>query len=524
MPVDHTRTPGKRADERLLAMLGAVEVGLWYCDLPFDELQWEPMVKKHFWLPPDARVTIETFYERLHPDDRERTRAAIEHAIATREPYDIEYRTVAPPDAPHAGAVRWVRAIGYTGYDATGRPVRFDGVTVDITAEKRAALALAESESRFRHMADHAPVMIWVTRPDGWCVYLNQQWYDFTGQQAHEAEGYGWLEVVHPEDRPRAEENFRAANARREPFHADYRLRRADGAYRWCVDSAAPRFGPEGQYLGYVGSVIDIHERAEAAVERSRLLEAEREARAEAERANRVKAEFLAVMSHELRTPLNAIDGYAELLELEVRGPLNDVQRDDLRRIRRSQKHLLGLINAVLNYARVEAGRVDYRLADLQVSEILDAVEPLIGPQIARQGLVLERPAADSRLFVHADQEKVLQILLNLLSNAVKFTPPGGCIRLAAARGPEDTVHVEVSDSGIGIPAEKLITVFDPFVQVDARLTRQNHGVGLGLAISRDLARGMDGDLTAMSEVGRGSVFTLSLPVARGVAVARAGG
>jgi PAS domain S-box-containing protein len=493
-------------------MLGAVDVGLWYCDIPFDELQWERKVKEHFWLPPDARVTIDTFYERLHPDDRARTRAAIDRSIAAHEPYDIEYRTVAPPESPDAGAVRWLRAIGYTGYDERGTPVRFDGITVDITRQKRVALALEESESRFRNMADNAPVMIWVTRPDGHCIYLNQQWYDFTGQTPGAAEGYGWLDAVHPDDRARAEENFLAANATLSPFRADYQLRRADGAYRWCVDSAAPRFGPDGQYLGYVGSVIDIHERTEAAAERTRLLDAERAARAEAERANRAKAEFLATMSHELRTPLNAIDGYAELLELEVRGPLAPAQREDIGRIRRSQKHLLGLINAVLNYARIEAGRVELRIADLQASLLLEAVEPLILPQVARKALRFERPPVDPALFLRGDQEKVLQILLNLLSNAVKFTPGGGRVTMTAVAGPDGTARLTVADTGVGIPAEKLAAVFDPFVQVDSQLTREHHGVGLGLAISRDLARGMGGDLEARSELGRGSAFTLVLP------------
>ena len=247
---------GARPTSRRDEMLAAIDVGLWYCDLPFDVLEWDATVKRHFWLPPDALVTIETFYARLHPDDHERTRLAIERSIASHAPYDIEYRTVAPDDHPQPGEERWIRAMGYTAYNDADQPIRFDGVTVDITAQKRYETELGESEARFRNMADNAPVMIWVTDAAGRCVYLNRQWYEFTGQTEAEALGMGWLEAVHEDDRASSSAIFLEANLRRAPFRLDYRLRRADGIYRWAVDAAAPRIGPSGEYLGYVGSVI----------------------------------------------------------------------------------------------------------------------------------------------------------------------------------------------------------------------------------------------------------------------------
>ena len=500
--------PSSRRDE----MLAAIDVGLWYCDLPFDVLEWDATVKRHFWLLPDAVVTIETFYDRLHADDRQRTRDAIEHAIAAKSPYDIEYRTVPAPESPEAGQERWVRAIGYTAYDDDGRPIRFDGVTVDITPQKRAAEALAESEARFRNMADNAPVMIRVTNAAGECVYLNRQWCEFTGQPPATALGVHWLDAVHPDDRTLTEETFRGANARRVPYHFDYRIRRADGVYRWAVDAASPRFGPGGEYLGYIGSVIDIHERKESEAERLRLLDAERAARGEAERANRAKADFLAVMSHELRTPLNAIDGYAELLEMGVSGELAPGHAYYVARIRRSQRHLLGLINSVLNFARIEAGHIDFDIRSVAVTELLAAAEPLIMPQLAARPLAFQVDAADGTLAVRADPEKVTQILLNVVSNAVKFTPPGGSVTVQAEPAGDALVHISVTDTGIGIPSDRLEAVFDPFVQVDARLTREQSGAGLGLAISRDLARGMGGELTALSQLGHGSTFVLALP------------
>jgi signal transduction histidine kinase len=222
-------------------------------------------------------------------------------------------------------------------------------------------------------------------------------------------------------------------------------------------------------------------------------------------------------MSHELRTPLNAIGGYAELLEMEVRGPLRPEQRADLERIQRSQRHLLGLINGVLNYARVDAGAVHYDVADVDLEEVLVTCEALVAPQVRANGLTLQHDACDPALRVRADREKVQQIVLNLLSNAVKFTDAGGRIEVscaAAAGAPHGEVRLTVGDTGRGIPADKLASIFEPFVQVDARLTRTQEGTGLGLAISRDLARGMSGDLTAESTLGVGSRFTLILPAA----------
>ncbi|HEX8906432.1 MAG TPA: HAMP domain-containing sensor histidine kinase, partial [Longimicrobiaceae bacterium] len=238
--------------------------------------------------------------------------------------------------------------------------------------------------------------------------------------------------------------------------------------------------------------------------------EAER-ARAEAEHASRAKRDFLAVMSHELRTPLNAIAGYAQLIEMGIHGPVTDAQREALERIGRSQKHLLALINDVLGFARLEAGQVQYAMADVPVAGVLAEVESVVAPQAAAGGLSFHRGACDPALAVRADADRVRQVLLNLLANAVKYTSAGGAVRLECHDAGRD-VLIHVRDTGMGIRAERLPHIFEPFVQGERALNRPDEGVGLGLAISRELARGMGGELTVESEAGKGSTFTLALP------------
>jgi signal transduction histidine kinase len=254
------------------------------------------------------------------------------------------------------------------------------------------------------------------------------------------------------------------------------------------------------------------------AFERARLHEAEHaarmeaeEARARADEANRAKMEFLAVMSHELRTPLNAIAGYSELLEMGIHGPLTDAQRDAIARIQRSERHLLGLINDVLNFAKIDAGHIDIEIGPVAVHETLTALEPLVAPQVRAKRLAYRYEPCSDDVVARADPEKVRQILLNLLSNAIKFTESRGRIILRCTTE-ASLVRLHVADTGIGIPPDKIDRIFEPFVQLRPGRTRTHDGTGLGLAISRDLARAMHGEISVESMPGVGSTFTLTLP------------
>ena len=253
---------------------------------------------------------------------------------------------------------------------------------------------------------------------------------------------------------------------------------------------------------------------AAIAMDNARLIEAARSARDEAEKANKTKSEFLAAMSHELRTPLNAIGGYTDLLAGEIRGPINEVQRGDLERIKRNQHHLLSLINDILNFAKLEAGRVQFDPTDISINETLGELEALVAPQLEQKKLRYKYDCSDASYTAYTDPERLQQILLNLLSNAVKFTPAGGNVTVTC--GPRGArMEVKVTDTGVGIPPDKLDHIFEPFVQLARGQTSGVEGTGLGLAISRDLARAMGAELSVESRLDAGSTFTLSLPRGR---------
>jgi PAS domain S-box-containing protein len=328
-----------------------------------------------------------------------------------------------------------------------------------------------------------------------------------------------FLSSIHPEDRERVEGEIARTLADRMPtYHIKYRFRRADGAVRWLEGFGRLSTNEDGEPVSLLGVSHDVTDREE-------LLAGEQQARRDAEAANAAKAIFLTTMSHELRTPLNAVSGYVDLLEMGVRGPITDAQREDLRRIRRASQHLLSLINDILNYARLEAGSVDLHLSDITLADALAGMEVLIAPQLRAKGVTYEYRACDESLCVHADREKLDQILLNLVGNAVKFTERDGHITLSCSA---DDAHVRVivEDTGRGIPRAKLQSIFDPFVQVDRHLTpERQQGVGLGLAISRDLARAMHGDISVESDAGQWATFVLTLPLtASGAASNRGSG
>jgi PAS domain S-box-containing protein len=372
---------------------------------------------------------------------------------------------------------------------------------------EQARANLQESEARYRFLANAIPVQVWTATPDGSLDYISDLTAEYFGKRPEEVVGEQWLAMLHPEDVRRTVERWMQSLRTGEPYEAEFRLfSAAHQAYRWHLTRATPQRDAQGTIIRWFGTNTDIEDRKRAESELQRLT-------FEATEANRAKSDFLAAMSHELRTPLNAIGGYAQLIEMGVRGPINEEQRIDLLKIQRSKNHLDTLVSDVLNFAKLGSGRIEFRTRPIGVRQTVDAVLEMVAPQIAIKGLHLQTTAVPNDLSMMADQDKARQILLNLFANALKFTPPDGTISLDVRTEP-GVVLVSVSDTGIGIPGDHLERIFEPFVQARRAVNPSDHGFGLGLAISRQLARAMGGDLTVRSAVTEGSTFTLTLPQA----------
>ena len=364
--------------------------------------------------------------------------------------------------------------------------------------ESRALLQAREAE--LRTLANTIPQIAWMADAEGNPFWYNDRWYEYTGQARDQNLAALGAMALDPAQLAGVESAWKASVTSGELFEKELRLRGEDGSLRWFLTRVAPVRGRDGRVLRWFGTSTDI--------------QALREAREAAEAGNRAKSDFLAAMSHELRTPLNAIGGYAELIDMGLRGPVSEEQRRDLARIRTSQAHLLGLIGSLLDLSRIESGNVTYHIQSIGVDPVLADLEALVLPQATAKNQTLTYETRPADLTVSADREKLRQVLLNLLSNAVRHSPDGASITVNAKRRDPTTVVIEVHDTGPGIPHERQDVIFEPFVQLDRSLTRTTEGVGLGLAISRDLARGMGGEITVVSAPGEGACFVLELPAA----------
>ena len=438
-----------------------------------------------------------------------------------------------------------------------GHLLGFAKVTRDLTLRREAEESLRESEERFRLLVEGVrDYAIFMLDPTGRVATWNEGAERINGYREKEIIGKHFSQFYPEEDKAskKPERELEIATRTGKYEEEGWRIRRNGDRFFASVLITALR-NKSGELIGFSKVTRDLTERRageERALEAASRLAAEEAARqaaenrekelrdlaeelrrrtqqleasnreaedarreadeslARADEANRAKSQFLAAMSHELRTPLNAIGGYTDLLTMGLSGPITPQQQEQLARIRRSQEHLLGIINDILNFSRLEAGRLTYNIAPVSVKDVVESVTQMIMPQARTKGLQLDQSECREASAL-GDRPKVEQIVLNLLSNAVKFTPSGGKISISCdvKRG---KVMLTVLDTGSGIPADKLGAIFEPFVQVGRTLTSAREGAGLGLAISRDLARGMGGDITVDSRIGVGSEFKLTLP------------
>jgi len=364
---------------------------------------------------------------------------------------------------------------------------------------------LTDAEARYKFLSDAIPVQVWTSLPDGQLDYVSGRAAEFFGVTAEELVGSGWTGVVHPDDLGATGAAWLHSLTTGEPYETEFRLLSSQKEWAWHLGRAMPLRDADGKIVRWFGSNTNIDVQKKVSEERERL-------KHEAQAANKAKMEFLAAMSHELRTPLNAINGYTDLLLMGIPGPLEKDQRDFIARIQRSGKFLLGLINDVLSFAKIDAGALEVRRVEVNVGEVLDGIHTLVEPQIKAKNQIYSYHGSDDGCTVLGDQEKIEQVVLNLLTNACKFTGEGGTIELLCS-SVKGQVRIAVKDSGRGIDKDKLESIFDPFVQVDRKsIAASQQGVGLGLAISRELALAMGGDLTVESTPGVGSTFTFTLP------------
>lgn len=482
--------------ERFERAVAGSTAALWELDLIKGTLyfapQWEALLG---WT--NIGDPYDYWYQHLHPGDRPRVLAVIKAHIKEHEPFDIEYRL------QHAdGSWRWVKARGQATWDARGRATIMAGTVHDITDLRR-------SKDQLRLALEAADDGLWE-----WDVLRDQLFLDNRCKTILKCgvdavigtTGHAFTRLVHPEDRRSFLRGIRKnLRGRHDIFHGEIRLRRADDEWVWVRLSAkvSERI-PGGRAVRIVGTLHDITKR------RTEMAEL-RVAKEQADIANRAKSEFLANMSHELRTPLNAIYGFSESLEHQIFGPLNPKQAEYVGDIRASAVHLADLINDILDMAKIESGSDSLREEDVDVETAVRSKVQMIRQRAEVKSVTLGVMVEGLPRY-RLDSRKFGQMVLNLLSNAIKFTPKRGRVELSVKVDADGALIVRVSDTGIGIPADKLSSVFDPFIQVDSRLSREYEGTGLGLPLVKAMIEMHGGTVHLDSNLGKGTTATLWFP------------
>ncbi|MBD2435656.1 response regulator [Nostoc sp. FACHB-110] len=383
---------------------------------------------------------------------------------------------------------------------------------VDITERKHTEEALKESELNFRTLADTMPQLFWTTRGDGYHEYFNRRWYEYTGMTLHDTQGWGWSNLLHPDDRQRCLTVWNESLRTGKDYNIEYRFRRAsDGQYRWFLGQAFPLRDQNGQIIRWFGSCTDIHDQRCALEERDLALERERAAREEAEVANRIKDEFLAVLSHELRSPLNPILGWTKLLL--TRKFDEQATKNALRTIERNAKLQTQLIEDLLDVSRILRGKMVLNVCPVDLTTVITAAIETVRLAAEAKKIQIQTVITSQLGLVNGDSARLQQVLWNLLSNAVKFTPDGGQITIQL-RQFATKAEIQVQDTGKGINPEFLPYVFEYFRQQDGSTTRKFGGLGLGLAIVRHLVELHGGTVKATSlGEDKGATFTVTLPL-----------
>ena len=492
-------TPRKTAEEALSAsrarfdfVATSADIGVWSCDVPLFELIWNSACKAHFGLPPEASVTIDTFYERMHHDDVAPTRAAIDEALNDGRPYDVEYRT-----RQQDGSFRWIRAIGRADYDERGVARRFEGITLDVHDQKHAEAELRDSRDRLRAALDasRTGTFRWDldTNALDWDENLDRLFGLQPGSTAQSLPEF--LRLVHPDDRERVVEACARCATAGADFAEEYRVAWPDGSVRWLFDQGRVQVGPNGhRYM--IGACVDITERRT----KEDALRA----------ADRQKDEFLGMLAHEIRNPLAPMMYSASILERRVDDP---ALKRPLDVIHRQAARMIRIVDDLLDVSRVTQGKIALQRERVSVATLLTQSVEAARPMFDARGHTLTLHPTDARHAILGDPVRLAQITENLLMNAAKYTPDGGRIDVSASTDGR-SVTIAVTDTGIGIAADMLGRVFDLFAQADTSLDRSEGGLGIGLTLVDRLARMHGGGVRAFSSgLGHGSTFAVTLPL-----------
>jgi PAS domain S-box-containing protein len=382
----------------------------------------------------------------------------------------------------------------------------------EIAERQRILEALRQSEERYRYLAEAIPQLVWTTDSQGECDYFNQKWCNYTGLTLEQSLGSGWVAALHPDDVQSTYKVWLNAVSNGTVYETEYRFKRAaDDSYRWQLARGLPLKDEQGHVVKWFGTCTDIHEQKEIQQERAHLLELEQAARTKAETANRIKDEFLAVLSHELRTPMNSILGWSSLLQS------GNLERDKtlqaLATIERNAKLQLQLIEDLLDISRILQGKLTLNVTNVHLESIVLAARETMAVAAQTKSIQVSTVFEPSVGPVLGDSTRLQQVVWNLLSNAVKFTPNGGRVEVRLSKA-DDYAQIIVSDTGKGISAEFLPYAFDYFRQADSSSTRKFGGLGLGLAIVRNIVEMHGGTVTALSAgENQGATFTVNLPL-----------
>ena len=446
-------------------------------------------------------------WEKVHdPAELERMSVTWRHALATGTAFEDTF-----PLRSRVGEYRWFLTRANPILDDNGKVLRWFGTNTDVTEQrelvaqlKAASDAAEEAKNRFEYTTEAMPQLVWIDRgDDGACYYMSSQWTEYTGATLEDLLGYKWLDFLHPDDRQRTSEAWEKAIESKGGYDIEYRIRRHDGEYRWFKVRGVPRFDNTGTVSNWYGTCTEIQDLVEA--------------KEKAEAANIAKSEFLANMSHEIRTPMNAVIGLSNILAMS--SPLTPKQKEFIKTLQLSADSLLGLINDLLDIAKIEAQTVELEKIPFSIDAMMHEIVSMMSMRATEKNLAFsyEGEVIKNMVFV-GDKTRIQQIVVNLCSNALKFTEQGGVkIYATCTDNAEDSnvkdVCLIIEDTGIGIPQDKLDTIFQKFVQADSSINRKYGGTGLGLAITKTLAEIMGGTIMADSAVGQGSKFIVCLPL-----------